>query len=202
MLKELLEGHFYGTFPKVTNRVLNITEHVQNGSFSLLDKEACRNCHFICNSDPEKREQMKVKSTFPVHYICLDDVFCFVKEDIGETCDYLLECNDTVAVVEMTCSTTEYVTGKRQKARHQLLNTISLLMTSPTVKIHIERLKNHVAVFSWRETFDKEITDDPVGKNMEDMMAMSDEVYSPENESKFDFDFKLKEIRYPYPFVV
>ena len=37
MLKELFEGHFYGTFPKVQNRVLNLTEYVQNGTFSLLD---------------------------------------------------------------------------------------------------------------------------------------------------------------------
>ena len=29
------------------------------------------------------------------------------------------------------------------------------------------------------------------------MTILADAVYSPDNESKFDFGFKLKEIRYP-----
>lgn len=31
---------------------------------------------------------------------------------------------------------------------------------------------------------------------------MADEVYSPDNESKFGFCFKLKEIRYPHALVM
>lgn len=202
MLKELFEGHFYGTFPKVADRVLNLTEHIQSGSFSLLDKNACRGCHYICESNPENREQMRVNSAFPVNSISLDDVFSYVKEDIGETSDYLLEGNDTVAVIEMTCSTTDYVTEKRQKARRQLYNTLTNLMTSPVVKEHIERLTDRYVVFSWKETFDSTQTADYVEKNMTDMTVMADEVYSPDNESNFDFGFKLKEIRYPFALAV
>ena len=37
---------------------------------------------------------------------------------------------------------------------------------------------------------------------MTGMTVMADEVYSPDNESKFDFGFKMKEIRYPYALVI
>lgn len=202
MLKELFEGHFYGTFPKFSDRILNLTEYVQSGSFSLLDKKACLSCYYICESNPESKEQMKVESTLPVYSVSLDEVFSYVKEDVGEISDFFLEGNDTVAVVEMTCSTSNYVMEKRQKARRQLFNTLSLLMKSPIVKQHIDKLKTHTVVFSWKETFKSAISSDPVVESMTGMTVMTDEVYSPENESKFDFDFKLKEIRYPYVLVI
>lgn len=202
MLKELFEGHFYGTFPKVADRVLNLTEHILTGTFSLLDKKACQGCHFICDSEPERREQMRVDSTLPVRFISLDEVFSYVREDLGETSDFLMETNDTAAVVEMTCSTTDYVAEKRQKARRQLHNTLAVLMTSPIVKQHIEKLNTQVAVFSWRETFDSAMAGDPIVESMTGMTVMVDALYSPDNESKFDFGFKLKEIRYPYALVM
>ena len=37
---------------------------------------------------------------------------------------------------------------------------------------------------------------DSVEQSMKGMILMSDEVYSPDNESKFDFGFKMKEVRY------
>ena len=202
MLKELFEGHFYGTFPKVQNRVLNLTEYVQNGTFSLLDPKACRDCHYICDSNPANREQMKVESQQPVNIISIDEVFSYVKENLGETCDYMLESNGIIAVVEMTCSTTDYAMEKRQKARRQLYNTLTHLMTSPIIKDHIERLFSHYVVFSWKETFDSNVTGDSVGESMTGMTVMADEVYSPDNKSKFDFGFKMKEIRYPYALVI
>ena len=202
MLKELFEGHFYATFPKVQNRVLNLTEYVRNGTFSLLDPKACRDCQFICDSNPANREQMKVDSQQPVNIISIDEVFSYVKENLGKTCDYMLESNGTIAVVEMTCPTTDYAIEKRQKARRQLYNTLTHLMTSPIVKDHIERLVSHYVVFSWKETFDSNVTGDSVGESMTGMTVMADEVYSPDNESKFDFGFKMKEIRYPYALVI
>jgi len=202
MLKELFEGHFYGTFPKIADKVLNLTEHTQTGSFSLLDPKACQGCRFVCDSEPKRREQMRVESTLPVCSISLDETFSYVKEDLGETSDFLLESDGTAAVVEMTCSTTDYVTEKRQKARRQLHNTLGILMTSPIVRQHIEGLNTRTAVFSWRETFDSAIGGDAVGESMMGMTVMADEVYSPDNESKFDFGFKLKEIRYPHALVM
>lgn len=202
MLKELYEGHFYGTFPKVDDRVLNLREYNYNGNFSLLDQKACQYCHHVCDTNPANREQMKVESSEDIHVISLEEVFSYVKEDMGETSDYLLESDDSVAVIEMTCSTSGYVTEKRQKARHQLYNTLTHLMTSPVVKGHIERLIRHYVVFSWKETFDNSHEEDTVAQSMTGMTVMADEVYSPDNESRFYFGFKLKEIRYPYALVV
>lgn len=201
MLKELFEGHFYGTFPKVAGRRLNLSESVKSGSFSLLDKKACRCCRYVCDTNPDKREQMKVESSSAVHIISLDEVFSYVKEDIRETADYLMEGDNTVVVVEMTCSTTDYVTAKREKARRQMRNTLMYLMTSPLVKGHIERQARHYVVFSWKETFSGYIGD-AAEQSMTGMTLMADNVYSPDNESKFDFGFKWKEIRYPFALVV
>ena len=202
MLKELFEGHFYRTFPRVTNRVLNLRERVCSGAFSILDEKACRDCRYLCDSNPADREQMKVVSLEPVYVISLDEVFSYVKEDVGELCDYMLEGNDIVVIVEMTCSTSNYVAEKRRKARRQLYNTLTNLMTSPVVKEHIERLAEHYVVFSWKETFNSNVDADYVEKNMVDMTVMADEVYSPDNESNFDFGFKMKEIRYPFALAV
>jgi len=202
MLKELFEGHFYGTFPKVTNRVLNLSERVEEGTFSLIDENACRDCHYLCSSNPAEREQMKVVCQMPVYVISMDEVFSYVKEDLGETCDFMLEGNDTVSIVEMTCSTSNYVTEKRRKARRQLYNTLTNLMTNGVVREHIMRLSNHYVVFSWKETFESNVPADNIERNMMDMTVMVDEVYSPDNESNFEFGFKLKEIRYPFALVL
>ena len=202
MLKELFEGHFYGTFPKVTGKTLNLTEYQRSGAFSLLDPKACRDCHFLCSDKAEQRKQLKVNSTATISVISLDEVFSYVSEDVGETCDFMLEGGNMIAVVEMTCSTTDYVTEKRQKSRRQLYNTVSLLMTSPVVRTHIEKQSNRMVIFSWKETFDCSKADDDAGRSMTGMTVMADEVYSPDNESKFDFGFLLKEIRYPHPLVM
>ena len=202
MLKELFEGHFYGTFPKVTNRVLNLSERVEEGTFSLIDENACRDCHYLCSSNPAEREQMKVVCQMPVYVISMDDVFSYIKEDLGETCDFMLEGNDTVSIVEMTCSTSNYITEKRRKARRQLYNTLTNLMTNGVVSEHITRLSNHYVVFSWKETFESNVPADNIERNMMDMTVMVDEVYSPDNESNFEFGFKLKEIRYPFALVL
>lgn len=202
MLKELFEGHFYLTFAKVAGRIINLTERQKMGPFSLLDESACRDCRYVCTGNLVERKQLNVESAGLVYVISIDEVASYVKENLGEICDYMLESNDVVAIVEMTCSTSEYVTEKRRKARRQLHNTLAILMVNPVVKEHIERMDVHYAVFSWKETFDGSATIDPIEKNMTDMTIMADEVYSPDNASEFDFGFKLKEIRYPYALVV
>ena len=202
MLKELFEGYFYLTFPQVPGRVVNLTERVEKDSFSLLDESACRDCRYVCSGIPADRKQLNVESAGPVHVIGMDEVAGYVKENLGEICDYMLESKDAVAVVEMTCSTSEYVTDKRRKARRQLHNTLAVLMANPVLKEHIERRAVHYAVFSWKETFDSSAAVDPVEKNMVAMTIMTDEVYSPDNASEFDFGFKLKEIRFPYALAI
>ena len=71
-----------------------------------------------------------------------------------------------------------------------------LLNMNPDVRNHLEKKSSRYVVFSWKETFPENQEMDSVEKNMTGMILMSDEVYSPDNESKFDFGFKMKEIRY------
>ena len=188
MLKELFEAHFYGTFHKKDNVPLMLNELTQIGNFGLVDPKACLGCRFVCN----------VNCNQHVNIINLEQVFSFVKEDVGEVCDYLLDGSNFTILVEMTCSTTEYVQGKRTKARGQLYNALEKLYTCPSVKEHIERKGTRYVIFSWRETFPINSEIDDIEKNMRDMTLLADSVYSPDNESKFDFGFMLREIRYPY----
>ena len=69
MLKELFEAHFYGTFPKVDDKVLMLEEISAAGDFSLLDPNACIGCKFVCNDVPEKREQLKAYCAQDVNII-------------------------------------------------------------------------------------------------------------------------------------
>ena len=196
-MKELFEGHFYGTFPAVSDRLLQLDEKTKDGDFTLLEDNACRDCHYVCSDDVNNREQLKVRSASPANVISIDQVFSFVREEVGDICDYMVESGDVTALIEMTCSTSGYVKDKRQKARGQLYNTLALLHTSPVVREHLEARTSKYVVFSWKETFAPDSEVDSVGQSMMDMTRMSDSVYSPDNESKFDFGYKLKEIRYP-----
>ena len=197
MLKELFEASFYLTFPKKEDKVLILEERMAQGDFSLVDTKACQGCKYVCHDNPDEREQLKAHGDNQVYILSLDQVFEYVCEDVGEISDYLLDGAESAVVVEMTCSTIDYVKGKRVKARGQLYNTLSLLNTSPDVRNHLNNKQAHYAVFSWKETFPENQGMDSVEASMKGMILMSDEVYSPDNESKFDFGFKMKEIRYP-----
>ena len=96
----------------------------------------------------------------------------------------------------MTCANEVYVGSKRMKGRSQLLNSISFLRACYAIREHIEAAEQCYVIFSWRKT---EMLDDndPVEKTMLKMVSVSDEIYSPDNESNFDNTFKYKEIRYP-----
>lgn len=198
MLKELFESSFYLTFPPITHTQINLTELVLTGAFSLLDDKACKACKFVCASDIVNREQLKIVSKQNVNIISIDQIFSYVKDSVGETCDYMLESNEAVALVEMTCSTGDYVVDKRSKARRQLYNTIALLFSNQNLRQHITNNKSNYVIFSWRETFDNTMQSDGVEDIMKDMLIMTDGVYSPDNEMNFDFGFKLKEICYPH----
>lgn len=202
MLKELFEGHFYGTFPLAGDKLLLLDEATGEGDFFLSDTQACRDCHYVCHDDVAQREQLKVHSSHLVYYISIGQVFSYVREDVGETCDYMLENDQATVLVEMTCSTSGYVKDKRQKARRQLYNTLCRLFTSPIIREHIENHDSRCVVFSWKETFPPDCEQDPVERNMSDMTIMTNMVYSPDNELKFEFGFKLREIRYPDVFVL
>lgn len=197
MLKELFEASFYRTFPKKEDTILMLDESIAEGDFSLVDEKACQGCKYVCSDNPDEREQLKAHGDHQVNILNLDQVFDYVREDVGEISDYLLEGPESAIVVEMTCSSTDYVKDKRVKARSQLYNTLNLLCHNPDVRNHLDNKQARYVVFSWKETFPENQEMDSVGKSMKGMVLMSDEVYSPDNEMKFDFGFKMKEIRYP-----
>ena len=197
MLKELFESTFYVTFPAKKNVTIALDEQVHLGEFSLVDPKACRDCKFKCSDVEEGRKQLLVNANSEVHVMSVDSVMNNIAEDVGDTCDYMLDDTEKVAFVEMTCSSSKYVGSKRQKARGQLYNTICLLATNPNLQKHIENENIRYAIFSWKETYPKIDGTDLVENIMMGMTKMTDEVYSPDNVSKFDFNFLLREIRYP-----
>lgn len=198
MLKELFESSFYITFPPVTHTIINLIEQIHTGAFSLLDIKACNGCKFACSSDAASREQLRITSDQEVYIINIDQVVSHIKDTVGETCDYMLDTNASTILVEMTCSTADNVLDKRPKARRQLRNTLALLFANDNIKQHINKKSTNYVVFSWKETFSSTVLRDNVEHMMRGMLEMADEVYSPNNESSFDFDFKFKEIRYPH----
>lgn len=75
MLKELFEAYFYGTFPKLENKVLMLDERTVTGDFSLIDPNACFGCKYVCSEVSEQREQLKVHADQSVSIISIDQVF-------------------------------------------------------------------------------------------------------------------------------
>ena len=202
MLKELFEGSFYVTFDKKDGVLVNLQERTfYAGDFSLLDPRACQGCQYVCSDELNDREQLRVHSDNQAYSLSVNDVFSYIKDDVGEICDYMIDTCSATALVEMTCSNSDYVKDKRQKSRRQLYNTLALFHANPVVKHHIEQKEVRFAVFSWRETFPVTSNMDSVEDSMRGMMLLPDAVYSPDNESNFDYGFKLKEIRYPDVFV-
>ena len=202
MLKELFEGSFYVSFERKPGVALNLRETTYTGDFTLLDQEACRGCYNVCSETNYEREQLKVHTENQAYIIKVADVFSFVKGSFGEISDYMVETSASTAVVEMTCSTTDYVKDKRAKARRQLYNTLLCFHACFTIKQHIGQRASRYAIFSWRETIPKPDETDSIEINMRKMLLLTDKVYSPDNELNFDFGFKLKEIRYPHVLVL
>lgn len=117
---------------------VSLDEKTYSSGFSLVDPKACNACRVPCNEHASERRQLLVEATSTVNVINIEEVMSYVKEDVGLTCDYMLDDGKTVALVEMTCSASEYVTSKRQKARRQLYDTLCLLRANPDVKMHLD----------------------------------------------------------------
>lgn len=195
MIKELFESSFFMSNPNKGNHLINLMEKLYKGSFYLVDELACRDCKRICNSSSHERKQLHVFTKGEVYVMRMDQVFMLLT-DVGENCDYMLDDSERMALIEMTCTSSEYATSKRQKAKGQLYNTLVTICSNQDVKNHINRKKARFVIFSWKDTS----LDEPYDAAEESMIAMtrmSDEVYSVDNVSNFDFGFKYKEIRYP-----
>lgn len=195
MLKELFESSFFRTFKKQGEQLF-LTESSHVGEFSLKDSLACHDCKDKCDEEEGRREQIRIKTRDVVFVMKLDQVFELCEENLGENCDFIIDDSRTIALIEMTCSNSDYIVGKRIKARRQLFNTLCILFTNPDLRFHIEKEQTKFVVFSWKNTGGGHITDS-AEYTMGQFTAMTDEVYSPDNVSKFDFGFQYKEIRYP-----
>ena len=196
MLKELFESSFYITYPQKQNVRVSINERVHSGDFSLYDSLSCNACA-TCIADPTARVNIKISSSSPIHEVSMSEVTSFVKEDISENCDFVLDDGTkTFTLLEMTCSQPKYVDGsKRNKATKQLYETLVCLFANPGLKQHIESYVNKYVVFSWKNTQNDIDRNDKVEQGFLAFTDFSDETYSPDNYRKFDFDFKYKEIR-------
>lgn len=195
------------TFPPRAVKSINLREEVFKESHGLNDARACEKCIKECSD----KVQLRIETHSDVHCLGLDNVFGLVKEEVGDTCDYMLQDNDKVVFVEMTCSQEKYVNGststevynesKRAKARCQLKNTLSLLYTNGVIKQHLEKMTSRYVVFSWKDTSTSDVYQDvdSAEKNMFDFTSLADEIYSPNKETSFEFGFKWREIRYPQP---
>lgn len=197
MLKELFESSFYITYPHKENFSVNLHEDRYTAIFSLKDENACRDCRVVCHNEESKRAQLQINTSTAVHVLNIDELISYIKENVGETCDYLLDDGQKSIFVEMTCSNSEHVASKRQKARRQLYNTLCVLFANPIIRKHFEDEVKKYVVFSWKDTTCQNTVNDISSTNMLGMVLMSDATYTPENVSKFDFGYLLKEIRYP-----
>ncbi|MBR5640450.1 MAG: hypothetical protein IKW83_12135 [Muribaculaceae bacterium] len=195
MIKELFESSFFINHPKRDCLNINFIEHPYKGNFSLLDEMACEGCKLICSPDVQDRKQLQVSSKSDVYVMKLDQVFNILNK-AGENCDFMMDDSVIMALVEMTCSKSEYVVSKRQKAIGQLYNTLQTICVNKDVKEHIDREKARFVIFSWKDT-SLNLPHDAAEESMIVMTEMSDEIYSIDNVSKFDFGFKFKEIRFP-----
>lgn len=176
MLKELFESCFYSTFPAKPGEIINLRESIYNGDFSLLDPEACRDCHYPCNPKVENREQLRVHSTTCIYSIKMDDIFKPISEKLGEMCDYLLDDGRKLALIEMTCATKEYVGSKREKCIGQLFNTLTNLRTCGPISQHIDRSYEREAVFSWKKTVAPVDSEDLVEMSMTAMTELEETI--------------------------
>ena len=88
MLKELFESSFYYTFPRKEDTILILDEFTARGDFALVDESACKGCKFVCSDNPKKREQLRVYGDQQVSYVSLDQVFNYVREDVGQISDF------------------------------------------------------------------------------------------------------------------
>lgn len=200
MLKELFESSFYITYPQRPDIRVLINERIhRSGTFSLYDSLSCKTCE-KCIADPSARENIKITTSSPIHEISMSEVIGFVKEEISDNCDCILDDGtNTFTLLEMTCSQPKYIEGsKRNKALRQLYETLVSLFANSNIRKHIEGYKNKYAVFSWKNTLNAVDRNDTVEQGFLAFTDFSDEIYSPDNYRKFDFDFKYKEIRYPH----
>lgn len=204
MLKELFEGTFYMTFSKKTETVVNISEKIYSGAFSLNDPVACSSCK-ICQSDESQRKNIVVSTQSPLSVVSVSQIVSYIQDSIGKNCDYMMANVKSVCFIEMTCSASEYVnryeSGKRMTAKTQLRNTISTFRVNPNVDAFIEGKDIKYAVFSWKDTSYPKDVNDKIERGFEVFSDIANEL-KRDNHELFIDGFLFKEIQYPEVLVI
>lgn len=197
MLKELFESAFYLTHPRKPGTLLMLNETVHQGTFSMCDPVACADCDH-CRANPDERKNINIHSSEDVNVLGLSQVYALMASDPGDNCDYMLESCGVPCMLEMTCSQQQYVEkSKRSHAMSQLYSTLCVLFEVPDIRAHMERAAKRYAIFSWKNTDLLEDDTDGVERGFLPFTRFAEETYSIDNEQRFDFGFRFKEVRYP-----
>lgn len=182
--------------------------------FQLNDKRACDNCANIGKECEEKVvANFKVSNTVVITYQ-LEEYFKeyarFYKKAQGNVCDFVHINSSFQQFVlnEMTCSKQEYVEpyvnskgrndGKREKARQQFNNIISLLTDVKEMTDYISLFREKIGLFSWRIPSDGS---NDAEKSMGMFMQPQQSVGNISVLSNLNNDFKFVQQLYPATFV-
>lgn len=219
MMKDLLENFFgihYGSTKKVS-----VVFELETGYFKINDEKACRDCHertpeceTVCDHAVLKCRSDKIVEVISIETF-LDEFNGLKAMPSHSKCDIMLVCDDSIILCDLSCCNPkyfdEYTTsdgtkklGKMITARHQIEDTITLLVNVPQIKTEILPKKNKIALFASRakrkedlSSFDEKVVTNMLAINkIENMIS----TYGMKAESIYGFVFT--EVRYPNVFSI
>lgn len=216
-MKELLEN-FFGPYYKSTKKVVVDSEH-KIGRFGLYDAKACGDCRLkspefesdcnhtvlICHSD--KSVEVISLEKFLEEYNNLKAMPSHSK------CDIMIVCENSIVLCDLSCSNPKYIgmfnnssgdekLGKRITARHQIENTITLLMNVTQIADEILSKATKIALFAYREKSRGNLSefDGKVASNMLAFNRIENKLSTSGLKSESVHGFVFSEIKYPEVF--
>lgn len=196
-MRELLANDLAASYG--CKRNADVEQEVLSGDFDLYDHKACTDCRAHSRyfyESCEDRCVSKHHSEKEVNVVTLENIFSQFADipalSHGGCCDKLLYSEDTVMVMDMTCTRPEYLrnhyaegvlkAGKRAKAYSQVYDSICKLQGCETIKNRMSTFSNRFAVFAFRKKeFALETQNNTVLRNMSSFSKMSDNFKSRAN---------------------
>lgn len=215
MMKELLENYFgvhYGSTKSVS-----VESKICQGIFTFFDEKACDFCNvkdyscdkvvLKCDSSDKKVETIRFED-FLNHYTNLKAIPSYSK------CDLLMASDGKIVFCDMTCSSAKYIDpfnmkngapkiGKRNTARIQMENSITLLENVPEISEYIQKKPDKVALFASREKR-KPVVDEDDSSVVEKMRSFKIDIDRLSGESMYadlSYGFEFVEVRYPDTYI-
>lgn len=218
MMKDLLELYF-GQHYQSTKQVLAEIE-VKSGLFSFADPKACRDCKEFTPGHEADCDKVVVKIDSQEHDIeCIQleqfiDNFHNLKAMPSEKkCDLLLVNENKIVLCDMTCSKAKYIdpsmmqdgtenTGKRNKVRKQIKNSIALLYNVPEIASEINKKSERIALFAYRvkEEVVKDDFDRKMMSGIRSFGIKQEKLSQEPMYSDMENGFVFTEVRYPDTF--